>query len=83
MNLIQDVLTLLFPRPGKFQPGEAVQCVGQEKIMVVHHVIRKGKSFIVHCQRFSEEGDKTIIQTYDESELRPLDWFQLGHPSRR
>jgi hypothetical protein len=82
MNLMTHVLGFFSQRPSKFQEGEAVQCVGQEKIMVVNQVIRKGKNYIIQCQWFSEEVNKTITRNYDEAELMPLDWFQFERSSQ-
>jgi hypothetical protein len=81
MNLMTHVLAFFSQRPSKFQEGEAVQRVGQEKIMVVNQVIRKGKNYIIQCEWFSEEVNRTITRNYDETELVPLDWFQFERSS--
>lgn len=75
MSLIRNILNALLPRECKYYPGEAVLFNGRKQIMVVDQIKRKGTSFIIKCLWFDETTRKTVSDMFNESDLKPLDWY--------
>lgn len=75
MSLIRNLLNAVLPRECRYYPGEAVLFQGRKEIMVVDQIKRKGKTFIIKCLWFDESSRKTVSDTFNESDLEPLDWY--------
>jgi hypothetical protein len=76
MTRFQKLLEILFPKSSRYIRGEAVLFEGTNEIMIVDSVRRNGKSFSVECSWFAKDRRRKVWALFDESELRPLDWYK-------